>query len=169
MILPLGRRSMVTHSVRCLPFAGFLVLALVGCGPADDIGPTLPVSGTVSIDGKPLEEGAVLFVADDSKGNKAKVSCQSAVKSGSFTLTSQSTTFSKPGAPPGWYKVTIRTDAPMGGSNMKVGDPKAVDPKAAMAANKGTPIATRYTELDKTPLVVEVKSGGSYELKAESK
>jgi len=160
---------MLVRPSRFLPLAGAFCLVIVGCSQPDDIGPTLPVSGTVAIDGKPLEEGAVVFVPDDSKGNKAKVSAQSAIKSGSFTLTSSTQTSNKTGAPPGWYKVTIRTDAPMGGGTGKVGtDPKAVDPKAAIAP-KGATIAPRYTELDKTPLVVEVKEGAKYELKAESK
>jgi len=144
-------------------------LAVAGCGPSDDIGQTLPVSGTVTVDGKKLDEGAEVFVPDDTKGNKAKVSAQGVVKDGSYTLTSSSVTFEKPGAPPGWYKVTIKTDVPMGTGMGKVGsDPKSVDPKTSVAP-KGTKIAHRYTELDKTPLIVEVKSGGSYDLKAESK
>jgi hypothetical protein len=160
---------MPTRPGRLSLIVGALFLAVAGCGTTDDIGPTLPVSGTVTVDGKKLDEGAVVFVPDDTKGNKAKVSAQSAVKDGSYTLTSSSSTFNKVGAPAGWYKVTIKTEVPMGAGSGKVAaDPKTVDPKAA-AAPKGMKIAHRYTELDKTPLLVEVKPGGSYDLKAESK
>jgi predicted RNA-binding protein with TRAM domain len=128
------------------------------------------VNGKVYIDGRPLAEGAVMFVPDDKKDNKAQVSAQGTVKDGSFTLTSNSATHSKPGAPPGWYKVTINTNPPMGTGSGNV--PKDEPMKAKLdlkGVSKGTPIATKYTSFENTPLSIEVKEGGTYELKAESK
>jgi hypothetical protein len=48
--------------------AGCLLLPLTGCGGVSDEPALLGVSGKVTLDGKPLETGTVLFVPLDGKG-----------------------------------------------------------------------------------------------------
>lgn len=73
---------------------------LVGCG-GQSYPPTSPVSGTVTLDGKPVEGATVTFVPNDSKLRPAAGVTDS---SGKYTLTSFR---SGDGAMPGEYKVTV--------------------------------------------------------------
>jgi len=148
-------------------FGLLLVLFAAGCGPTDTIGTTLPVSGKVAIDDKPLESGAVNFVPDEAKGNKVAVAVTGTVTGGQFTLqTTSANGVAKAGAPPGWYKVTIQTMAATGAMETK---PDPNKPSVTPSMPKMTPIAQKYTNPAQTPLLIEVKEGGSYELKATSR
>jgi len=143
----------------------FCLGTLAGCGEPDKIGHTVPVSGKVMMDGAQLNTGAVSFHPDDSKGNKAAIFAAGTIRDGIYTLQTTSTTGSKPGVPPGWYKATVQTNVPMGG--METSTTGAI-PKIP----KGAPIAQKYTDATKTPLSVEVKEGapaGSYDLQVTSK
>jgi len=158
---------MVARYSRSALLAVLLVVCLAGCPQTDDIGTTVAVAGKVTIDDRPLENGNVTFHADDSKGNKTKAGVSGIVKNGEYTLTSGSVTTNKTGAPPGWYKVTITSSIGMGAP---AESKDKFDPKALMQTGaKGQPIADKYTKVEATPLEVEVKSGGNYELKASSK
>jgi hypothetical protein len=91
-------------------FAGLSIVAfaLSGCG---GMGTRYPVEGKVTVDGKPLRDGRLIFVPDKEKGNQLKDGPFGQVKDGSYTLTTQG----KPGAPAGWYNVIVQTqyqDAP---------------------------------------------------------
>ncbi|MFM7072263.1 MAG: hypothetical protein ACKO38_10780 [Planctomycetota bacterium] len=58
-----------------------LGLVLVGCGPSEPKGPKMvAVKGTVSLDGKPMDSGEVIFTAP---GNAAAASFE--VKGGAFS------------------------------------------------------------------------------------
>ena len=59
--------------------ASFSCLALTGCGPLD---PRATIHGTVSLDGKPVANGQVIFIPADSK----LAAAGSALKDGSFTV-----------------------------------------------------------------------------------
>lgn len=65
--------------------ATILVGFTLGCGPgAPKMAPTYPVSGTVTLDGKPLAEGSIVFDTEDGKGTPAS----GGIKDGAFTLKS---------------------------------------------------------------------------------
>ena len=122
------------------------LLTLAGCGGLK----LVPVSGKVTQAGKPLTGGAVSFVPDASRGNKARLSCMGRIgPDGRYELTTSGVTRSETGkgAPLGWYKVTLLTTLP--------GAPDiTVDP--------------RYTDPARTPLTIEVvakPSPGAYDLK----
>ena len=141
-----------------------LLSTICGCGGGveDKIGATLPVSGKVTIDGQPVSAGTVNFIPDAAKGNKADVNGFSMINDGgTYTLVAGTPTMTKPGMPPGWYKVTIKTNVPVGMQQSKTG---AVMPESAGAA-----IAPKFTDVKQTPLAIEVKEGGSYDLQATSK
>ena len=139
--------------------AGLSVLA--GCGRSDDLGPTVPVTGRVTLEGKPLEVGTVTFVPDLSKGNKLTGVVSGRIDGGEYTLRTTTTKGERPGAPPGWYKVTVSTKVPPG-----------ADASKAAAVDHGPSVAARFSAPHSTPLLVEVKEGTpatQYELKLTSR
>jgi hypothetical protein len=102
------------------------LLTLTGCG-----GFTLiPVSGKVTLGGKPLKGGGVSFVPDASRENNARVSCVGRIDSqGRYTLSTTGVkgSDSGKGAPLGWYKVILLTTLP-GSPEISV-PAKYLDPK----------------------------------------
>ena len=157
---------MVARYCKPAMLAVFLVACLTGC-PSDDIGATISVAGKVTIDDKPLENGGVAFFPIESKGNKTKAGVSGIVKSGEYTVSSGTASANRSGAPPGWYKVTIVPSAGMGPMTTEVTKEKA-DLKLG-GGSKATPIAEKFKNAETTPLEVEVKSGGNYDLKATTK
>lgn len=76
-------------------------MLLIGCGPVDDGLPrTVEASGVVTIDGNPLEGGAIVLMQDDGKYFARGISDSR----GRFSLDAFE---SKTGAVPGTYKMTI--------------------------------------------------------------
>jgi hypothetical protein len=114
----------------------------------------VPVSGTVTgPDGKPLTGVGVIFSPDESKGNSRHVAAWSRLNGqGQYNLATMSVKGSDPngpGAPLGWFKVTLLDNLP-GMSPL----PKSIDHK--------------YTDEKKTPLEVEVVENpapGAYDFK----
>jgi hypothetical protein len=108
----------------------------------------VPVSGTVTLDGQPLQGGVLMFNPDESKGNTARVGCSGPVKNGRYSLVTAGVTQidTGTGAPLGWYKVTLLTDLP------------------------GTPeikVDKKYLRPETTPLQVEIVENpkpGHYDL-----
>jgi hypothetical protein len=171
---------MVSRHCKSVLCVGLLVVGMIGCTGSDDIGPVQQVTGKVTIDGTPLAGGTVTFHPDTKKGNKTKGGISGIVKNGEYTLSTATVTTTKPGAPAGWYKVTISTigstmnmtgkgNAPVKDQKGEPGKPLVQGPGQGGPPKGDTPIAAKYTESASTPLDVEVKSGGNYDLKAESK
>jgi len=138
-----------TGSVRVFPLtlllAGLVVAA--GCGGSK----VVPVSGKVlKADGSPLPTGTVTFHPDTSKGNTAKLPFPPVgdIKDGQYTVAGGK----KEGVPPGAYKVTITSSAPL-------------DPKNPYSEVKSL-ISEVYSKPETTPLSIEVKpEGGTIDLK----
>ena len=136
-----------------LPLAilgAFALTFVVGCGGVR----RLPVSGTVTLDDKPLNGGYLEFTPDTAKGNTAKIICISPIKEGSYNLETNGVTRadSGPGVPPGWYKVTFRI----------LGESTKKHPQPPINVNE------RFKSVEKTPLSVEVKDNpepGAYDFK----
>jgi hypothetical protein len=124
--------------------------ALVGCGGVK----RLPVSGTVTLDDKPLNGGYLEFSPDGAKGNTAQIVCMSPIKEGRYTLETNGVTRgdSGTGVPSGWYKVTFRI----------LEEPTKKHPQAP------PDVPARYKNVETTPLSVEVKDNpdsGAYDFK----
>jgi hypothetical protein len=133
---------------RLLPLLLALV-CLTGCGGVKRV----PVSGTVMLDGKPLADGTISFVPDESKGNNVRAACIGHVTSGSYELQSIGVTASDsgPGVVAGSYKVILVNDRP-GQAKIKVSE--------------------KFTNANKTPLSIEVLENpapGAYDVKMTSK
>jgi len=125
-------------------------VSLAGCGRAEF--KKVPVSGTVTIDGKPFSGGVLHFYPDPAKGNNARADCLSPVRDGKFNLltTAVNDRDSGSGAPVGWYKAYLFTDVP--------GAPTNIHP--------------RFTTPEKTTVEVEVvenPEAGAYDIKFTSK
>ena len=144
-----------TKLVRCgwLPLAALCALgliSLVGCGGVK----RLPVSGTVTLEGRPVNGGILTFSPDTAKGNMAKISCACPVREGRYELETIgiTRTDSGPGGPPGWYKVTYN----------RVDLATKKHPQADVQVND------KYKDAATTPLSVEVKDNpdpGAYDFK----
>jgi hypothetical protein len=120
-----------------------------GCGVK-----RLPVSGTVTVDGEPLNGGTLVFTPDTAKGNTSHVSCTGPVREGHFELRTNGITRddSGSGVPPGWYKVTLRI----------------VDLSTKKNPQALVNVHDKYKSVEKTPLSVEVKDNpdpGAYDFK----
>jgi hypothetical protein len=162
---------------------GLASITLVGCGGVKRI----PVAGTVTLDGQPLDDAIITFAPDAAKGNTAQISCSGPVKEGRYELQTAGTTRadSGSGAPPGWYKVTVRSQpkpliaqppAPVenqGGTSKR---------RLRMAAQKQlgrmpppapkNPIPAQYSTVEKTPFEAEVKDNpetGAYDFSLKSR
>ena len=105
---------MVRHVARptgrpaVLGMTAILLAGLAGCGPS---GPEklLPVEGQVRFKGKALTKGTVVLHADAGKGNTTKHEPRGRIEGdGRYTVF----THPRPGAPPGWYKVTVIATEP---------------------------------------------------------
>lgn len=125
------------------------LIPLLGCG---DGGPNrIPVSGTVTMDGKPVNGGVLSFSPDASKGNTARLSCIAPIKEGRYELNTLGVQRSETGsgAPLGWYKVIVKTNLP--------GQPKIE-------------VNGKYRDPKKTPLSIEVVDNpepGHYDITLE--
>jgi len=91
-------------SYRCR-FGSILVgaswLLFAGCDAGT---PTLvPVSGKVLYRNQPLPRGTIVFVPDADRGNNGPLAQGTIQGGGSYTIQ----TGEKPGAMPGWYRVTV--------------------------------------------------------------
>jgi predicted small lipoprotein YifL len=139
------------------PFAAALAalaaaLLVAGCG--GDGPKLLPVQGKVTADDQPLSKGSVRFVPDTAKGNAAKYEPAGEIGAdGSYTLS----TLGKPGAPAGWYKVSVVSTDPVDSSK-----PLAVK----------SYVGKKYNDTQTSGLSVEVVASppaGAYDLKASAK
>jgi hypothetical protein len=127
----------------------FAFTCVGGCGGVRRI----PVSGTVTLDGAPVNAGWLEFNPDSSKGNTHKIVGKSRIKEGRYTLETSGITRSDSGAgvPLGWYKVTFRNEL----SSKK-------RPVPQLNVND------KFLSATSTPLQVEVKDNpdpGAYDFK----
>jgi len=81
--------------------AGVLAASL-SCTPSGER--LVPVSGRITVAGKPLTKGMVTFVPDVSKGNTTQHQPSGLIDHGNYTLY---TPKARKGVPPGWYHVTV--------------------------------------------------------------
>jgi hypothetical protein len=138
-----------------------LIAGLSGCG-SNEIKPTLekvvPVSGTLTYQGKPLENYQVSFIPTD--GRRAAVGITDVA--GRFTL---GTNDIGDGAPPGKHKVSVTFAPPSpddSATSSPVDDPELLPkPKVAIPKKYGNP--------ETSGLQQEVPSGGLTDLKLDLK
>jgi hypothetical protein len=133
-----------------------LVTVCLAAGCSDEVGKRLPVEGRVLVDGQPLRgaSGTVVFIPDRAKGNQCPVSPTASIDpDGHYKLSTKG----QPGAPAGWYVVTVSALPPGTGDREVVKKPLH-NPK--FAAEKTT---TLFVEVTASP------SADAYDLKVTRK
>jgi hypothetical protein len=156
-------------SVRRLLSLLALALVLAGCGE-DKLGPLVPVSGKVTLDGKPLTLALVTFIPDSSKGNKVEANVFAVVDAnGEYKLVTTTRDRASPrqGASAGWYRVKITPAMPTQPTSLATSTGKLAAP-----AFKLSPVPAKYQDPSTSSLVVEVSESappGAYDFKLVSK
>ena len=120
--------------------AALLTAMAVGCGSKPQ-SLQIPVSGKVTIDGKPATEGGVSYRDEQTGMNQpaGKIAAD-----GTYTLTHAH----RDGAPPGRYRVVVFvTESPKSATGEIIGLPKVV-------------VNNKFTNPATTPLTVEVTQDG---------
>lgn len=131
-------------SRRCLAY-GTLLLALAvapGCGSGDSLN-RQAVSGTVTLDGQPLDQGTIEFVPTDAQG----LLSGSLITSGNFAVPADK------GLPPGKYTVRISSAEATGGPAA----PSGADLDNSQPAKERIP--AKYNS--ESELTAEVTDGGA--------
>jgi hypothetical protein len=169
---------------RFTPLMFVALVSLAGCGPR-----LVPVSGTVTMDNKPVAGATVIFTSEDGKYTSNGLTDES----GNFSLKSPA----GEGAYPGNYKVTvtkypkIETDmSPASKEYAKQMTKEAEVGKAAgapkipkgskmppmpmpgastMASGAKSELPAVYATIEKTPLTAKVPADGPVELQLKSK
>ena len=85
-----------------------LLVAMIGCGPG--MPDTVPVTGTVTLDGQPIEGASVSFLSEAGTTSTGKTDA-----SGKFTLKTFVGSQSVDGCPPGSHQVGITKTISEGG------------------------------------------------------
>jgi hypothetical protein len=161
MVVPEGGCWMRSRVARVIVL--LLAVPLLALGGCSGVGKLDSVSGKVTLDGKPLAGVSVNFIPDAQKGNKTELGVSGTTDSeGNYHLQTitrvRSTTYD--GAPPGWYKVTIRPT--LGESPEGTAGPKG----------KASRVPVKYQNPDQTPFhieVVDAPQAGAYDLNLTSK
>jgi hypothetical protein len=108
-----------------------LMIAVAGCGgKAYDAPKLMPVSGTVTLDGKPLAGAVLTFVPIGSTRGKGATGV--AEKDGKYQLARGG----KNGAPVGEYRVVVAWSGAPNGSEPAAGSPQMVAPPAQVLPAK---------------------------------
>lgn len=145
----------------------FLCACLTGCS-SDTSMPApksvVPVSGVVTMDGKPLDFARVTFVPQG--GSEQSYGASGSTDSaGKYEMMSLVGNEGIVGAPPGPYKVTITRMVKPDGT---VVSPDKMEPPMMSAARMSLPM--QYGSTDTTPLEVTVSTtGGTYNFDLKSK
>jgi len=116
----------------CLILFCCVPLVLSGCGPANPFG-TVPVTGTITVNGEPMEGVSISFTPADESGMTAY---GMTIADGTFQLTTGGAPFGT-GAKPGSYRVTF--------SKVDAGQMVSLaDHEAGVVSRGGGPAAPTY-------------------------
>jgi hypothetical protein len=152
--------------LRTSPFlvtAFFLLLLPAGCGDSSGVGKTVPVTGQVTLDDRPLsaKSTVILFKPDTGRGNTSPFDPTGTVDAqGRYTLF----TNGKKGAPPGWYKVIVTATELRAAGDSKGPRQHHPTPRSLLPA--------RYGQAATSPLAIEVAEDPkprAYDLELKSK
>lgn len=140
-------------SLRMLPLFVIAVL-FVGCSKSATL---VPVSGKLTMNGKPLGNVKVDFQPDPDQGTKGLGSSGTTDAEGNFTLTYSAE--GKPGAIPGFHRVILTDLDVFGNTFVGRGDYRTEAPGGPKETPKRARFPELYGDLAKTPFKQEVKPG----------
>jgi hypothetical protein len=105
-----GEKGRPTMNYRLMIVAALLALPTVGCGDGTSEPKLVPLSGTVTLNGKPLEGATIVFVP--AQGNKEQTSATDITGAeGNY----KAMTGSRNGVAPGRYTVIVEKPSPPAG------------------------------------------------------
>ena len=137
----------------------WLVVALAAVLGAGCSGPTLvPVSGQVTMNGRPLKNVRVDFHPDPDQGTKGPSSTGVTDADGNFTLASTAPG-NAPGAVVGRHRVVLTDLEVYGTAFVGRGDYRSEDPKGPKEVPKFPRFPAVYSDLTNTPFKQEVTAG----------
>jgi hypothetical protein len=114
--------------------AGWALVGFSLCGCETGGERLTPVAGKVTIGGASLTNGSVTFHPDAGKGNTTPhIPVGTLDAEGKYELTSATS----PGAPPGWYKVSISAQAPINPNNPYAPPKHLIQPKFSDPSTSG--------------------------------
>jgi hypothetical protein len=145
-ILRIPIRSVRAHGALCSVAVLLLLGALLGCGRKNDLS---PVSGTVTVDGKPVAAAQVLFTAASGRPAAGETDAQ-----GRYVLSTHET---GDGAAVGTYSVTVTARPTIRVSAAGAVGPPTGRPKVEHGAV--SPVPLKYSDITNPQLTVEVKPG----------
>jgi hypothetical protein len=135
-----------------------LPLSLIGCDRGPPMPKQYPVTGAVTLDGKPLDSAGIMFLPRGETRGTGALGMTDA--EGKYTL---KTDYGGPGAPEGEYAVTISRVA------NRDGTPYVPKPDVAEAGERET-LPGHYSDSMKTVLTATVPAGGgtiNFQLKSK--
>ncbi len=139
-----------------------MLLALMAGCEAASIGGLVPVTGKVTLDGKPLAGAQVVFVPNGTKGRAASAACDA---EGNYALI----TNTDKGVMPGSYKVQVNYIAKPDGTPITTFE-EGMDITQLEASGQARQILPpRYSDLQQTELKFEVNSSGKNEYNIDMK
>lgn len=144
-----------------------VVVGLLGCSAEEKAGPAglVPVSGTVTLDGKPVEGATVTFIPTKTEGSSDAGAVTDA--SGKYEL--RAGEGSSSGALPGEYRVIISRLAKADGSTVMPDKDRSPMQLMLEDGAKET-IPPKYSDMIGTTLKATVPAGGgTQDFKLESK
>jgi hypothetical protein len=138
-----------------LPLACAAVCALLagGCGGHPQ---TAPVTGKVTLHGKPVGPGSILFMPDEDRGTKGKAASGNFGPDGAYTLT---TYRDGDGAVVGFHKVTIRLISAPAAAENRGSVERPMTPTRTGGGGE-TDIRVKYANVQRPLLSAEVSKGG---------
>jgi hypothetical protein len=144
------------------------LLVVVGCSsggtPPPKLAATVPVTGTVTLDGQPLSDATISFAPETTAGFHGALGRTDA--SGKYELTTDiGGGKNSKGAIPGKYRITVSKLVKPDGSPIPA---DSTEPPANLAAMESIPL--HYSSIGETKLEYEVPAaGGSYDIPLTSK
>jgi hypothetical protein len=136
--------TLLPRFLAALPLILSVLALTIGCSPGEQLG---QVNGVVTINGKPLNTGSILF-----QNSAAGVSINANIaEDGTFVVK----TFDKNGIPPGIYKVVVRADTFGDPETPLVGQPIKPKPKPSAV------VPEKYRTLETSDLSVTVNAGAN--------
>lgn len=136
-----------------LALAGLALLS--GCSNQPELA---AVTGTVTMNGKPLKNVKVAFQPDPDKGTRGSGSAGVTDDNGTFTLTYDG---GKPGALVGHHRVLLTDLDVFGNVFVGRGNYRTEAPGGPKETPKTSRLPDTYSNLARTPVQVEVKPGMS--------
>lgn len=146
-----------------------VLLILTGCGSGLKL---VPVTGTVSIDGRPLAHKSLMFLPEaETPGHGGGANTQA---DGTYSLIASvpGGTTDQPGVPPGRYRVIVFEPAIPITQELEVqqAEGEALPAIGPEFGPRKKEIPTVYTRSETTPLVLDVPdSGGELDVRLSSK